>query len=140
MEKVDRPVLERRRIALDLRPHARGGERVVELAAAGVTFGDRAILRDVDVTVLRGERVGVVGENGAGKSVLLRLLGGELEPTHGERKAGPSIRFGRLAQDRRPPDPNATPIELVRCAAPIAEGDAVTRLMGFLFAYEQVRR
>ena len=140
MEKVDRPVLERRRIALDLHPHARGGERVVELIDAGVSLGGRAILDSVDLTVLRGERVGVVGENGAGKSVLLRLLAGELEPGSGERKAGPSIRFGRLAQDRRPDDPKATPLELVRRTAPVSEGEAVARLMKFLFGYEQVRR
>ncbi len=140
MDKIDRPVLERRKIALDLRPHARGGERVVELLAAGVELGGVPILAGVDLAVLRGERVGVVGPNGAGKSVLLRALAGELEPTEGERKAGPSIRFGRLAQDRRPDDPNATPLQLVRRAAPISEGEAVSRLMAFLFSYEQVRR
>ena len=140
MEKVDRPVLERRKIALELRPHLRGGERVVELADAGVVLRRRPILDGVDLTVLRGERVGVVGDNGAGKSVLLRILGGELEPGDGERKAGPSIRFGRLAQDRRPDDPKATPLELVRRTAPISEGEAVSRLMKFLFDYEQVRR
>ncbi len=140
MDKIDRPVLERRKIALELRPHARGGERVVELASVGVELGDRPILVDVDLTVLRGERVGVVGDNGAGKSVLLRVLAGDLDPTEGERKAGPSIRFGRLAQDRRPDDPKATPLELVRRAVPISEGEAVSRLMKFLFNYEQVRR
>ncbi|MFL5928991.1 MAG: ribosomal protection-like ABC-F family protein [Gaiellaceae bacterium] len=140
MEKVDRPVLERRKIALELRPQARGGERVVELAASSIELGDRPILVDVSLTVLRGERVGVVGDNGAGKSVLLRVLAGDLEPTEGERKAGPSIRFGRLEQDRRPDEPRATPLELVRRAAPISEGEAVSRLMKFLFSYEQVRR
>ncbi len=140
MEKIDRPVLERRKIALELRPHARGGERVVELAGAGVELAGRPILDAVDLTVLRGERVGVVGENGAGKSVLLRVLADELEPTTGERKAGPSIKFGRLAQDRRPDDPEATPLQLVRRAAPMSEGEAVSRLMKFLFSYEQVRR
>ena len=140
MEKVDRPVLERRKIALELRPHTRGGERVVELVEVGVELGRTPILAGVDLTMLRGERVGVVGENGAGKSVLLRLLAGDLPPTEGERKAGPSIRFGRLAQDRRPDDPNATPLELVRLSAPISEGEAVSRLMKFLFSYEQVRR
>ncbi len=140
MEKVDRPVLERRRIALELHPHARGGERVVSLAGVGVSLGSSSILRGVDLTVLRGERVGVVGDNGAGKSVLLRLLAGELEPSEGERRAGPSIRFGRLAQDRRPPDPKATPLQLVRLEAPISEGEAVSRLMKFRFNYEQVGR
>ncbi len=140
MEKVERPVLERRKIALELRPKIRGGERVVELHGVGVELGGIPVLAGIDLTVLRGERVGVVGENGAGKSVLLRVLADELPPTEGERKAGPSIRFGRLAQDRRPDDPNATPLELVRRAAPISEGEAVSRLMKFLFAYEQVRR
>src|SRR5881397_428430 len=101
MDKIDRPVLERRKIALELRPHARGGDRVVELDSAGVELGTNIVLAGVDLTVLRGERVGVVGDNGAGKSVLLRVLGGELDPTEGERKAGPSIRFGHLEQDRR---------------------------------------
>ena len=140
MDKIDRPVLERRKIALDLRPHARGGERVVELLAARVELGGTPILAGVGLAVLRGERVGVVGPNGAGKSVLLRVLAGELEPSGGERKAGPSIRFGRLAQDRRPDDPKATPLQLVRRAAPISEAEAVSRLMAFLFSYEQVRR
>jgi ATP-binding cassette, subfamily F, member 3 len=140
MEKVDRPVLERRKIALELRPHSRGGERVVELADVCASFGDLRILEGVDLTILRGERVGVVGDNGAGKSVLLRILSGELDPDEGGRTAGPSIRFGRLAQDRRPDDPKATPLDLVRRTAPISEGEAVSRLMKFLFGYEQVRR
>ncbi len=140
MDKIDRPVLERRKIALELRPHVRGGERVVELADVAVSLGGRRILNAVDLTILRGERVGIVGENGAGKSVLLGLLAGELDPDAGERKAGPSIRFGHLAQDRRPDDPRATPLEVVRRAAPISEGEAVSRLMKFLFGYEQVRR
>src|SRR5829696_1061709 len=141
MEKVDRPVLERRKIALELRPHARGGDRVVALRdGASIELGGSPILVDVDLDIVRGERVGVVGENGAGKTILLRTLAGQIQPVEGERVAGPSIRFGYLAQDARPEDPRATPLEVVRRAAPISEGEAVSRLMKFLFAYEQVRR
>src|SRR5207237_7162908 len=45
-----------------------------------------------------------------------------------------------LAQDQRPDDPRGTPLELVRRAAALSEGEAVSRLMKFLFKYEQVRR
>ena len=88
MDKIDRPVLERRKIALDLRPHARGGERVVELTGVGVELGGNPILAGVDLTVLRGERVGVVGENGAGKSVLLRVLAARARAGRGRAQGG----------------------------------------------------
>jgi ATP-binding cassette subfamily F protein 3 len=140
MEKIDRPVLERRRIGLQLRAQMRGGQRVFELRSLGVAFGDEPVLAGVDLTVLHGERVGVVGENGAGKSVLLKALVGEIPPTEGEVRVGPSIRVGYLAQDQETLDPDSTPLETVRLARPCTEGEAVSMLMKFLFAYEQVRR
>jgi ATP-binding cassette subfamily F protein 3 len=140
MEKVERPVLERRKIALALRPGVRGGDRVVQLSDVNAAFGDHAVLLDVDLTVLRGERVGIVGENGAGKSVLLKVLAGELEPTSGARWIGPSIQVGYLGQEQTPDDPSATPLEVVRLAHRLSEGEGVALLMKFLFTYEQVRR
>ena len=92
MDKVDRPVLERRRIALQLRGTTRGGQRVFELRALGVSFDGQPIVSHVDLTVVHGERIGVVGENGAGKSVLLKTLVGQIEPTAGEVWVGPFDR------------------------------------------------
>jgi ATP-binding cassette subfamily F protein 3 len=140
MEKIDRPVLERRRIALDLRPHSRGGQRVFDLRDVSVAFDDDPVLLGVDLTVLHGERVGVVGANGAGKSVLVKTLVGALEPVEGEVWVGPSIRIGYLAQDSDTLDPDLSPLETVRQAHPCSEGEAVAQLAKFLFPYEQVRR
>ena len=138
MDKVERPVLERRKIGLDLRGRVRGGRKVIELDQVGMAFDDDPVLIDVDLTVERGERLGIVGPNGAGKSVLAKLLAGVLAPTEGERRAGPSIEVGYLAQNDEPP-PGASPLGLVRDAKPIYEGDAVKLLGRFLFRYEQVR-
>ena len=140
MDKVDRPVLERRKIALRLRPTTRGGQRVFELRSLGVAFGDDPIIAGADLTVVHGERIGVVGENGAGKSVLLKTIVGELEPTEGEVWVGPSIAIGYLTQDQDTLDPESSPLETVRRAVPVSEADAVGLLMKFLFPYEQVRR
>ena len=90
--------------------------------------------------MLHGERVGVVGENGAGKSVLLKSLVGEIAPADGEVWVGPSIRIGYLAQDQETLDPASTPLATLRDAHPLTEEGAVARLMSFLFSYEQVRR
>ena len=138
MDKVDRPVLERRKMNLDLRGRVRGGKKVIDLSGVGMAFDDDPVLIDVDLTVERGERLGIVGPNGAGKSVLAKLLAGVLSPTEGERWAGPSIDIGYLAQNDEPP-PGATPLGLVRDARPMYEGDAVKLLGRFLFRYEQVR-
>ncbi len=140
MEKVERPVLERRKIALRLHPHARGGTRVFDLRHVGVQFGDDVVLADVELTVLHGERIGVVGPNGSGKSVLLKTVVGEIEPTEGEVWVGPSIRIGYLAQDQETLDLDSSPLETVRLAHRCSEGEAVALLMKFLFPYEQVRR
>jgi len=140
MERVGRPVLERRKIGLRLRASTRGGQRVFELRGVSVAFGDDPVLLDVDLTVLHGERVGVVGANGAGKSVLLKTIAGELEPTEGEAWRGPSIQVGYLAQEHETLDPASTPLATVRAARPCTEGEAVSLLMKFLFDYEQVRR
>ncbi|MGI8422187.1 MAG: ribosomal protection-like ABC-F family protein [Gaiellaceae bacterium] len=140
MDKVDRPVLERRRIALRLRPKLRGGERIFDVRSVGVAFGDHPVLVDASLTVLRGERVGVVGENGAGKSVLLTVLAGLQEPSEGELWTGPSIRVGYLPQTPERSFAKETPLEIVRGNHPCSEGEAVSLLMKFLFAYEQVRR
>ena len=140
MDKVDRPVLERRKIALRLHPHQRGGQRVFELRHVGVQFGDDVVLADLELTVMHGERVGFVGANGAGKSVLLKTVVGEIEPTEGEVWVGPSIKIGYLAQDQETLDPDSTPLETVRLSHRCSEGEAVSMLMKFLFAYEQVRR
>jgi ATP-binding cassette, subfamily F, member 3 len=139
MDKVERPVLERRRMALQLRPAVRGGQKVVELRGVTMAFDDDPVLLDVDFAVYRGERVGVLGPNGVGKSVLGKLLAGSMEPTVGERWAGPSIRIGYLGQEAKPVAPGSTPLDLVRQVAPMFEQDAVNVLGRYLFRYDQMR-
>ena len=91
MEKVDRPVFERRKMALALRSGGRGGDRVIELR--GVDFDP--VLIDVDLTIMRGERVGIVGPNGAGKTVLAQAPHGRPRADRGRALGGPQHR-GRL--------------------------------------------
>jgi ATP-binding cassette, subfamily F, member 3 len=139
MDKVDRPVFERRRMALELRPAERGGQRVMRLRDVSAAFGDDPVLVDVSLDVFRGERLGVVGPNGAGKSVLGRILAEDLEPSAGERWAGPSVRVGYLAQGFEGQDPGLTPIDALRRSHPMYEDDAVAKLATFLFRYDQMR-
>jgi len=136
MEKVERPVLERRRMSLHFRAGQRGGAKVVELRGVAKAFGERAILRPADALVRSGERVGIVGANGAGKTVLLRLILGELAPDAGEVWTGPSIRMGYYGQEHETLDFAQTPIQAIREVKNLYEGDAVAALQRFLIPYD----
>jgi ATP-binding cassette subfamily F protein 3 len=140
MEKVERPVLQRRQMALRLRSGERGGQKTVELRHVSVAFEGEPVLLDVSETVRRGERVAVIGPNGAGKSVLGRVLSGLLEPTEGERWVGPSVTIGYFAQGHETLEQDATPVDLVRGAKAMYEEQAVAFLSKFLFRYEQMRQ
>ena len=145
MDKVEKPVLERRQMDLRLHPTQRGGQKVVELRDVGVSFtangnGPRPVLRHVQGLVRHGERVGIVGANGAGKSVLFRLIAGELPPTAGAVWIGPSIRLGYYTQEHQSLDLDGTAVALVRAAKPMYEGQAYAFLGKFLFGYEQAQR
>ncbi|MFF0504419.1 ABC-F family ATP-binding cassette domain-containing protein [Streptomyces fimicarius] len=64
-----------------------------------VTLGDRPVLRDISLSVGAGERVGLIGENGLGKSTLLRVLGRDLPPDHGDVVRAVTGRVGFLPQE-----------------------------------------
>ena len=104
-------------------------------------FGDDVVLADVELTVLHGERVGVVGANGAGKSVLLKTVVGEIEPDRG-RGLGRAVDPDRLPGAGPGDARSRARARSRRCGSShrCSEGEAVALLMKFLFPYEQVRR
>ncbi|MDF3073338.1 MAG: putative transporter, ATP-binding protein with duplicated ATPase domain, partial [Alphaproteobacteria bacterium] len=76
--------------------------------------GGRAIFEQASVVINGGKRVGLVGRNGTGKSTLLKLIDGELQPDQGGLSIQPGMRIGRMAQD--PPDGPESLLETVLMA------------------------
>jgi ATP-binding cassette subfamily F protein 3 len=136
MDKIDRPVLERRKMNLELNGW-RGSNQVLEFVDVEKTFSHRTVLEDINFLIRHGERVGLIGANGAGKSVLLHLILGREQPTSGEIKIGPSVKVGYYAQEHDTLDFNQTVIDAVRLAGNMSEGRAVSLLTRYLFSYQQ---
>jgi ATP-binding cassette subfamily F protein uup len=87
------------------------GHTVLEARHAAFSYGAREVLRDVDVIVQGGDRVGIVGPNGAGKTTLVRLLLGEIAPSRGEVIRGKNTRIAYYDQSRTKLDPEQTVYE-----------------------------
>jgi len=136
IEKIERPVLERRKMDLELNGW-RGSNQVLELENVTKSFSHRNVLTNINFLVRHGERVGLIGANGAGKSVLLRLILGKEKPTLGEIKIGPSVKVGYYAQEHETLDFNQTVIDAVRLSGNMSESNAVSFLIRYLFTYQQ---
>ena len=77
------------------------GRQVLELGAVGKSYGEKHVLEDVGVTVMRGERVAIIGPNGIGKSTLLKIAMGEVSPDAGQIDWGYETYPGYVAQDHK---------------------------------------
>ncbi|MDJ0789162.1 MAG: ABC-F family ATP-binding cassette domain-containing protein [Myxococcota bacterium] len=139
-EIVARPDADRRMgLSLDA---DRGSRRALVIDDLAMGFGEDLLFAGVDLVLKKGERVGLVGPNGCGKTVLLRIVRGELAPLEGSVEVGPSTRLGWYGQEheRLRSFWERSPLELVRDLSPRSEASAVSFLRGFLFGLEAIRQ
>ncbi|MCB0202192.1 MAG: ABC-F family ATP-binding cassette domain-containing protein, partial [Anaerolineae bacterium] len=116
----------------------RSGQDVLTIDGLSVGYGERTVLQDVDLHLSFGDRVALIGSNGSGKTTLLRCITGNLRPWTGEARLGRGVRLGYMAQEQETLDPSATPLALIRDAAPLNETEARSFLHYFLFAGDEV--
>jgi len=136
---LDPPAGERRKANLRFTPRIRGGDEIVELSDVAVGYGDRLLVSHVDLFLRRGDRLGMVGPNGCGKTTLLKAILGELKPLSGRVRLGTSVEVGYYAQVRTEFSATNTVLaefgEVVRDATP---GELRHLLARFLFVEEDV--
>jgi ABC transport system ATP-binding/permease protein len=87
---------------------AASGKLVFEAQNVTQTFGDRTIIADFSARIIRGDRIGIIGPNGCGKSTLIKLLMGDLEPTAGTIRRGTTLQPAYFDQQRDQLDANAS--------------------------------
>ncbi len=129
------------KVGMDFQMNRLGG-KILEIKNVSKTFGDLSILNDFSYTFRKGERIGIVGKNGAGKSTFLKLIMQEQEPDSGQLVLGETIVSGYYSQDGLDLPNDKRVIEVVRDAGdhiPMADGSVLTAvqlLQMFLFPPE----
>ena len=96
------------RVKLDLSSGAASGKIVAELTDVCKSFGDKVITKNFSATFLRGDKIGLIGPNGVGKSTLLKMILGELAPDSGKVRQGANLQVAYFDQMRNALDMDAT--------------------------------
>ena len=120
------------------------GKIVAELDKVNIRFDNRNIVKNFTTTVMRGDKVGLIGPNGIGKSTLLKIILGEQEPDNGTTKLGTKVEIAYFDQFREQLDEEATIAEVVSQGQDFIEVNGrkihvATYLEDFLFAPARFR-
>lgn len=93
---------------------SRLGRTVIELENVNYAVDDKTIVKDFTYTVLRNDRIGILGPNGSGKTTLLNIIAGKLTPTSGTVTIGQTVKIGYFTQKNIAMDERLRPIEYIK--------------------------
>ena len=137
MRVTDRPRKERK---MEVRFGEREfrGDEVMTIKNLKKSFGDRTLFSDVNLEVAGGERIALLGDNGTGKSTLLKIIMGEEEPDGGKIRLGPTVRIGYLPQIIHFDHPERSLVDTMLYDLDCTAQTARNRLAAFKFRGEDV--
>jgi ATP-binding cassette, subfamily F, member 3 len=141
LARIDRPLSQERGFRLDLSPLRPSGATVLQVEGLAKGYGARRLFTDFDLLVVRGERVGILGPNGCGKTTLLRLLAGKESADEGRVVRGHNVDLGYYDQHLKSVSDHLTVLgemQAVDPSAPLVEQR--TFLGAFGFGEEMVDR
>ncbi|WDL92553.1 ABC-F type ribosomal protection protein [Bacillus sp. HNR-4] len=132
MQKLKKPILERKQMGLQFEGQDRSGKDVVVIKEVSKGFADHPLFNEVNLHVRFQERAAIVGRNGTGKTTLLKLLLEQIEPDAGEIRIGSSVKIGYLSQHAYG-NRKSNVLEAFREYVAVTEGEARHILAKFLF-------
>ncbi len=140
MDELNRPVISKRKMRLNQTQTDRSGKIVIESVNLKKGFGDKTLIENVCFNVFYQDSVCIIGDNGCGKTTLLKILLGELEPDEGEVKLGSQVKVGYLPQHVDFEDEEQTILEYFSRLHNIPYGEARAQLAKVLFFKEEVNK
>lgn len=93
---------------------SRLGRKVLECESISKHYGNKVLISDFSYSFLRNDRIGIIGKNGIGKSTLLKIIMGEIEPDSGSVSMGETVRIGYFSQQYDDMDLSMRPIDYVK--------------------------
>ena len=104
---------------------SRLGKKIIEIKNISKSFDGKKVIDDLEYTLARTDRIGIVGKNGLGKSTLINILNGKLQPDSGTVEIGETVKIGCFSQDDSHMDPSMKAIDYIK-----EESDYITTADG----------
>ena len=138
MEKMENPVLNKRKLKLKFEISRPSVDRVLKIENLSKSYDDKLLFKNLNLEIFRGERVGIIGKNGVGKSTLLKIINGLEKQDGGTVKIGDKVSIGYYDQNHQNLDLKATILNEFLYHYPMSEEEVRKLAGGFLFPEEDV--
>ena len=137
LRKTDKPRKDRK-LEIKFGEREFRGDEVMVIKDLKKSFGDRTLFQHVDLEVVGGERIALLGDNGTGKSTLIKMIMGEESPDEGKIRLGPTVKIGYLPQIIHFDRPDRNLVDTMLYAQNCSTQEARDRLAAFDFRGEDV--
>ncbi|RRD38435.1 ABC transporter ATP-binding protein [Leptotrichia sp. OH3620_COT-345] len=138
IERMDDPVFNPRRMKLKFETEGITGDNVLKVKNIEKSFGDKKVLNNISFDLFRGERVGIIGKNGIGKSTLLKIIINKLRQDKGTVEFGSRVKIGYYDQDHQDLHSENNILQEINVSLNLTEEYLRTLAGGFLFSGEEV--
>ena len=139
IELVDKPVTLNSKMRITLEPEVLSGNDVLTIEGLSKSFGDKALFRNLNVQIKRGEVVGLLGANGTGKTTLLKIINRQLRADSGKIRYGSKVSIGYYDQEQHVLDDSKTIFDEISDAYPKLTNTRIRNVLAaFLFTGEDV--
>ncbi|WP_315523865.1 ABC-F family ATP-binding cassette domain-containing protein [Fusobacterium massiliense] len=138
MEKMENPVVTTKKIKLEFDIKAQSIDLVLDIKNLSKTFENKLLFKDLNLKIYRGERIGLIGKNGTGKSTLLKIINGLEKASIGEFKIGERVSIGYYDQNHQGLGLNNNIIEELMYYFTLSEEEARNICGAFLFREDDI--
>lgn len=139
IDRVDKPIMEQHHISIQLEPHTISGNDVLSVKGLSKTFGPKKLFSNLDFEIKREEKVAIIGNNGTGKTTILKILNGLLDADSGEMRLGSKVKIGYYDQEHQVLSPEKTIFDELQDTYPNLTNTAVRNILAaFLFTNDDV--
>lgn len=140
MEKMENPIISRKNMKLKFETDLTSVDLVLRIKELGKIFEGKEIFKNLELDIYRGDRIGIIGKNGVGKSTLLKIINGLETQSSGEFKIGDRVTIGYYDQNHQRLDYNKTILEELMYNFTLSEEQARNICGGFLFSEDDVHK